>query len=143
VPTINSVAVEKLLDFGKLILPILTYFAGVNRTQKKFAKDARDSRINKVVDAYLSEAKNHTSFHGLMRAGVCSLTSSLEIGELLKRLKLRCHDLNIVANLSGLDPYFFFQTACERGYNFITKGDVQELVGELKRTDGKGEKQPL
>lgn len=45
---------EILIGIGGLLLSVLTYFAGVHRTEKRLSKDERNTRIQKVLDKYMN-----------------------------------------------------------------------------------------
>jgi hypothetical protein len=77
---------EILIGIGGLLLSILTYFAGVWRTEERLSKEERNSRIQRVFDPYMEfRRSNYTSgFDGLQKAGVATLQSDEEIPELIE-----------------------------------------------------------
>ncbi len=77
-----------IIGFGGLVLLILTYFAGVLRTERRYARSDSEGRITKVLDVYLAAARvgRINGFPGLLQAGVTTLKNDAEIRELLNRI---------------------------------------------------------
>ncbi len=68
---------EILIGIEGLLLSILTYFAGVWRTEKRLSKEERNNRIQRVFDRYMEfrRSKYTSGFGGLQKAGVSTLQS--------------------------------------------------------------------
>lgn len=76
---------EILIGLGGLLLLVLTYFAGVHRTEKRLSKDEKNARIRNVLDKYMGfRRSNDTScLDGLQKAGIATLYTDDEIIELI------------------------------------------------------------
>lgn len=76
---------EILIGLAGLVLSVLTYFAGVQRTQKRLSREERNARIQKVLDKYMAfRRSNYTSgLDGLEKAGAATLMSDDEVRELI------------------------------------------------------------
>lgn len=79
---------EVFLTLGGLILSVLTYFAGVWQTERRFRKDDRESRIRAVFDRYMEFRRTNYmgGIDGLLKSGVATLASEDEIRELVERI---------------------------------------------------------
>ena len=66
----------------------MTYFAGAQRTKRQMDKSEREERINRVMDAYLVDARAalDAGFSGLIKAGVSILKDDSEIREICRRI---------------------------------------------------------
>lgn len=75
-----------LIGIGGLVLSVLTYFAGVWRTEKRLSKEDRQKRIRAVFDRYMDFRKsNYTGgLDGLQKAGAATLCSHDEIEEMMR-----------------------------------------------------------
>lgn len=111
-----------VLGVGALVLPVLTYFAGVERGRRYRQEDQRQraalerrQRIDRVVEAYLALALAHppldTGERALVKAGVHDLRDDAEIDEALSKIADRTgrHPLGRRApdiERAGLKAYF-------------------------------------
>lgn len=129
---------ELLISLGGLLLSVLTYFAGVLRTERRHARDDREARITRVLDAYIADARvgRANGFHGLVGAGVGTLMSDAEIRELMDRIVQYGQGWDPRPILQGVDMYEFFKTAANRKYNFQSFESVEALAAELKCKSG-------
>ena len=77
---------EILIGTVGLLLSVLTYFAGVWRTEDRLSKEERKNRIQRVFDRYMEfrRSKTTSGFDGLQKAGVATLQSDGEIRELIE-----------------------------------------------------------
>jgi len=77
---------EILIGIVGLLLSILTYFAGVWRTEDRLSKEEQNSRIQRVFDRYMEfrRSKTTSGCDGLQKAGVSTLQSDEEIRELIE-----------------------------------------------------------
>jgi len=123
-----------LIGFGGLLLSVLTYFAGVVRTKRRHARNDREVRITKVLDAYMAAARagRANGFHGLVLAGVATLKSDAEIRELMERIVQHGQSWDPALTLKGVDTHKFFRTAVDRQYNFLRSGAAEALAAELR-----------
>ena len=94
---------EILIGLGGLLLSVLTYFAGVQGTQKRPSKKERNTRIQKVLDKYMGfRRSNYTSgIDGLQKAGAATLMSDDEVRELID-LIIKHGDANPLGNKAHL-----------------------------------------
>lgn len=70
---------EIALAIGNLVLPVLTYFAGVQREKQRQTETDHAQRAQRVVDAYLGIKQRRTGIHDLINAGVLTLSDPNEI----------------------------------------------------------------
>lgn len=129
---------ELLIGLGGLLLLVLTYFAGVLRTERRYAHNDSETRIIRVLDEYLAAARagRANGFHGLVLAGVGTLVSEAEIRELMDRIVQHQRGWDPRPILEGVDMHKFFKTAIERQYNFHITGSAEALAAELKGKSG-------
>lgn len=125
-----------ILALGALVLSILMYFAGVQRTKRRYEREDTEGRINRVVDMYIANSRSLESsgFHGLIQAGVWTLKTNKEIREACRRIVNHGEKspFGKLTNLyEGIDLYEFFSVAKKRGYDFLSKGNVKDLALEL------------
>ena len=122
----NLVTNELLIGIGGLILGVLTYFAGVWRTERRHAAEDRETRVRRVFDQYIQFRRtNYTGgYDGLQRAGVATLGSNAEIQELVRLIVAHgeAHPLgsNHGTVFRGVDLVKLFKYAAERRVNFLT-----------------------
>jgi len=79
---------EILFGLAALVLPVLTYFAGVWRAERRHTGVDKQRRIDAVFNRYMEFRKtSKTAGHdGLLKAGVATLASNEEILELADRI---------------------------------------------------------
>lgn len=124
---------ELLIGVGGLVLSVLTYFAGVWRTEKRHAKDDREQRVQRVFDRYMEFRRtNHTGgTDGLQKAGIATLESNKEISELIERIIKHGekHPLGTDAEttFAGVDLLRFFKYAAANRVNFL-KTSPDEVI---------------
>jgi hypothetical protein len=125
---------ELLIGLGGLLLSVSTYFAGVLRAERRHARNDSEARITRVLDAYMAAARagRANGFHGLVPAGVGTLTSDAEIRKLMDRIVQHGQGWDPRPILQGVDMHEFFKTAVERQYNFLVSGSAEALAAELK-----------
>jgi len=132
---------EIIIGIGGLILSVLTYFAGVYRTEKRLSKDDRTARIQRVFERYFEFRRtNYTGgFDGLQKAGTAILESDNEIRELLALIIIH-GESNPLGGKSQLfdhvDLKRFFDYAASKQINFFNTA-VEEVItksqGEASR----------
>ena len=117
---------ELLIGIGGLILSVLTFFAGVWRTERRHAAQDRQTRIRRVFDKYMEFRRtNYTGgYDGLQKAGVSTLASNQEIQELAQLIVLHGEQHPLGSNndnvFRGVDLLRLFKYAAERRVNFVT-----------------------
>lgn len=76
---------EILIVLAGLVLSVLMYFAGVWRTERRHAKEDRETRVRRVFEKYMEfRRSNYTGgYDGLQKAGISTLASNGEVQELL------------------------------------------------------------
>ena len=138
---------ELLIGIGGLILSVLTYFAGVQRTERRHsaedhrhAAEEREARIRRVFDQYMQFRRtNYTGgYDGLQKSGVATLGSNAEIEELTRVIVAHgeAHPLgsNHLAIFQGVDllRLFGFTKAQWRQEvrRAVTSGAATEIRGD-------------
>lgn len=123
-----------IIGFGGLLLSVLTYFAGVIRTERRYARSDREARIAKVLDAYLVAARTGriNGFPGLVQAGIATLENDAEIRSLMERIVQHGQKWDPRPVLQGLDAHEYFKYAIENHYNFEIAKSAEELASQLK-----------
>lgn len=135
-----------ILGLAAIILPVLAYFAGVHRTEKRLSKDDqdlrirqtnvdRDLRIQRVLDGYMDLRRgNHDSgLSALQRAGVSMLHNDGEIRELIDRIVARGerHPLSSkpvkLAVLERADLKIMFDYMTKNGLSFRNKNFLEAI----------------
>jgi hypothetical protein len=129
---------ELLVGLAGLFLSVLTYFAGVLRTERRHARSDSVARITKVLDAYIASAREGRAngFHGLVIAGVATLRSDREIRELIDCIVQHDPRWDPRPTLKDVDTHKFFRAAIERQYNFLASGSAEALAAELSSKGG-------
>lgn len=115
---------ELLIGFGGLILSVLTYFAGVLRTQARYRAEDSDGRINRVLSSYLDllSIARTSGLDGLIKAGVSTLETDAEIRTVGKLIQahVRSDPLNCEPEiLRNVDLKKFFDYATKTKVNFF------------------------
>jgi hypothetical protein len=117
---------ELLIGIGGLILSVLTYFAGVRRTERRHATEERETRVRRVFDQYIHFRRTGYTggYDGLQKAGIATLGSNTEIEELVQLIVAHgeAHPLgsNHDTVFQGVDLLKLFRYAAEKRVNFIT-----------------------
>ncbi|MCX6992647.1 MAG: hypothetical protein NT011_05810 [Kiritimatiellaeota bacterium] len=125
--------IEIIIGIAGVVLAVLTYFAGVQRTKQQYEQDDVESRINRLVDAYHSDASKYRYYplRRLINSGVLLLRSDKEIREACRRLELRNSRSPLEPHaeaLSNVDLHVFFQAIKEYKLN----PDDPDCVGLAK-----------
>ena len=117
---------EVLIGIGGLILSVLTYFAGVWRTEKRHVTQDREARIRRVFERYMEFRRtNYTGgYDGLQKSGISTLASNEEITELTNLIVAHgeAHPLGSDHEVvfKNVDLLQFFKFAAEKRVNFVT-----------------------
>jgi len=118
-----------------IILPIMTYFAGVQRGKMNKTEDQKEQRIAAVVEKFMS---NPGSLGELLNADIASLHDDSEIQEVFKRICRRgkrhpvpeCYR----TPLEGGDFHGFFARLAADKDILSRAADVEALVDEFKKS---------
>ena len=117
---------EILIGLAGLVLSVLTYFAGVSRTEKRHAKADREARVRRVVDNYMEFRRSGRTggYDGLQGAGIATLASNEDIKEVLALIVAygEMHPLgsNHQAVFRDVDVLKLFRYAAAQRINFVT-----------------------
>lgn len=127
---------QLLIGVGGVLLSALTYFAGVQRTERRYERGNRQARINHVATEYLRLSQGHrnSGINALIQAGVWTLKDDLEIREVIKSVIDHGDRSPFGAfheRIMKLDLWRYFSVAKERGYDFQSKGDMVVLANEF------------
>ena len=126
---------EVLIGIGGLILSVLTYFAGVWRTENRHSNQDREARIRRVFERYMEFRRtNYTGgYDGLQKAGISTLASNEEITELVNLILAHgeAHPLGSDhdAVFKSVNLLQFFRYAAEKRVNFVTT-PVERVINE-------------
>lgn len=105
-----------------LLLPVLTYFAGVQRTKQRYEQDDSEQRITKVVDEYqkLWQPRTNAGLPALLEAGIALLKNNKEAREACRRLQIRNDRSPLESSdkeLADIDLHRFFLAIREHKLN--------------------------
>lgn len=126
---------ELLIGIGGLILSVLTYFAGVSRTENRHTTQDREARIRRVFERYMEFRRtNYTGgYDGLHKSGISTLASNEEITELMNLIVAHgeAHPLGSDHEVvfKSVNLLQFFRFAAEKRVNFITT-PVERVINE-------------
>ena len=128
---------EIIIGIGGLLLAVLTYFAGVYRTELRYKKQAKEKRIENVINRYMEFRKtNETAgLDGLQRAGVGTLKNDKEIREIVDTIMKygEADPLQISAlEMDGIDLKVFFEEAARKKLNFFHSKNVRIFIRKIK-----------
>lgn len=79
---------EIIITVVGFVLSVLTYFAGVKRTEMRHQSQDREERIKYVFQSYMKLRKSNATggYDGLYKAGIATLQSNNEVDDLIKRI---------------------------------------------------------
>jgi hypothetical protein len=127
---------ELLIGLGGLVLGVLSYFAGVHRTEKRLRSDDRALRIRRVFDRYMGfRSSNYTGgYDGLQKAGAATLASHEEILELVQLIVAHGEKHPLGSNydqaFAGVDLKAFFEYAASNRVNFL-RTPIEEVIAKF------------
>ena len=130
---------EIIIGIGGLLLAVLTYFAGVYRTESRYKKQAKEKRIENVINRYMEFRKTHETagLDGLQRAGVSTLKNDKEIREVVDTIKKygETDPLQRPAlKMDGIDLKVFFEEATKKKLNFFSSKDLIAFIEKVKNS---------
>ncbi|MDF9392560.1 MULTISPECIES: hypothetical protein [Methylococcus] len=127
---------ELLLSIGGLFISVLTYFAGVQRTEAHHRMKDRGVRIDRVINVYLEFDTKHkaSGLDGLLKSGIATLETDAEIREVGRSVRAhgKQNPLSLESGiLDNVNLKKFFDYAARESVNFyITEvSDVVEKSG--------------
>jgi len=148
---------EILLSVSNVLLPVLTYFAGVQRGNRTRTEDiarheaeraeerqreleaAKAKRIGDVVGRYrqLWAKRESSSLQGMLKAGVRSLESSAEVAEACRLIEREGMPPGIprtyAAELEGADLLVFFQLVGPHASEVLNEPLMRELATQARQ----------
>jgi hypothetical protein len=126
---------EVLIGIGGLILSVLTYFAGVWRTERRHMTEDRETRIRRVFERYMEfrRTNNTGGYDGLQKSGISTLASNEEITELTCLIVAHgeAHPLGSDHEVvfKNVDLLQFFKFAAAKRVNFVTT-PIERVIKE-------------
>lgn len=148
---------EILLGVAAIVLPVLTYFAGVQRERQRRQEDiaqheaelaearqreleaAKAQRIGDVVGRYrqLWAKRESSSLQGMLKAGVRSLESSAEVAEACRLIEREGMPPGIphtyAAGLERADLLVFFQLVGPHASEVLDEPLMRELASQARQ----------
>jgi hypothetical protein len=129
---------EIIIGIGGLALAVLTYFAGVWRTEKRLSKEDREKRVRSVFEKYMdfrSRGKS-SGLDGLKRAGASSLSTHDEILEVIDLIINHGEDNPLGRKrlhlFEGVDLKKFFDYATKHRIIFF-RTPVEQVIEDSQR----------
>ena len=128
---------ELIIGIGGLILAVLTYFAGVYRTEKRYRRQEKSKRIETVVNRYMEfrRANKTAGLDGLQKSGVATLNSDAEIREVAQLIISYGENDPLQRSalpMDEVDLKVFFVEAAKERVNLLHSNELIELVHKLK-----------
>jgi hypothetical protein len=129
---------EVIIGIGGLLLAVLTYFAGVWRTERRLSKEDREKRIQRVFQKYMGfRNSNYTGgFDGLQKAGIATLANNDEINELFdliiahgEKHPLGKKQLHL---FETVDLKSFFDFTAKRRINFL-QISIEKIIEDFRQ----------
>jgi hypothetical protein len=124
---------ELIVAVGGIILSVLTYFAGVWRTEKRHRTEDREIRLRRVFDQYMGYRRTNFTggYDGLQRSGVSTLKSNAEIEEVCRLVVSHgeAHPLGSDrdAVFQGVDLVKLFAYSAEKRVNLVATR-IQDVI---------------
>ena len=130
---------EVVIGLAGLVLSILTYFAGVRRTEKRLRVEEKQNRIRGVFEKYMEfRRRNYTAgFDGLQKACAVTLASDSEIRELADLIVKHGENDPLdrkSGQYSSVDFKAFFDYAVEERVNFLRTPVAEVVERSQKKT---------
>ena len=127
-----------IIGLGGILLSVLTYFAGVYRTERRHNKQDKSKRIQYVLARYMEFRKNNKTagLDGLQKAGVATLKDDSEIRELVSKIIQHGEDDPLQRSslkMNGVDLKLFFEKASEEKFNF-SSSDLRSFIEKIRNS---------
>lgn len=126
---------ELLIGLGGLALSVLTYFAGVRRTERRHNMQDRETRIQRTFASYMEfRRRNYTAgCDGAQKAGIATLQSNEEIHAFAALVvgHGESHPLGSdhATVFKGVNLLQFFKYAADHQVNFLAK-PIEQVIAE-------------
>lgn len=125
-----------IVGIGGLILAVLTYFAGVYRTEKQYKSQEKGKRIEDVVNRYMEFRRTNKTagLDGLQKSGIATLNSDAEISEVADLIiKYGENDplQRSALPMDKVDLKVFFTEAAKKRVNLVGSNELIEFVNKL------------
>ena len=124
--------VNILLGIAAIFLPVLTYFAGVKRTERRLSDENQNRRIQAVVNKYIKfrESGQTSGYDGFVKSGAATLASDTEIREAADQIMAHDHKDPLCRgayNLENVDLKIYFDFV-RSNKGIMTKMGPEEIV---------------
>jgi hypothetical protein len=125
-----------IIGLGGILLSVLTYFAGVYRTERRYKKQDKGKRIEHVLARYMEFRKNNKTagLDGLQKAGVATLKDDSEIRELASIIIKHGENDPLqrsALKMDGIDLKLFFEKASEEKINYYSS-DLRSFIEKIR-----------
>ena len=126
---------EFLIALGGLILSVLTYFAGVWRTERRHKTQDSEARIHRVFQEYMKfRRSNYTGgYDGAQKAGAAMLQTNDELLSFAALVvghgEMHPFGTDHATVFEGVDLLKFFRYAAEKRVNFLTT-PIEQVIAE-------------
>ncbi len=125
-----------LIGIGGLVLSALTYFAGVQRAERRLSRTDGNERVQRVFSRYMDFRRTNFTggIDGLQKAGIATLVNNDEINDLFDIIVKHGekHPLGSSKDvISPDDMKKFFDYSAEAGVNFL-RTPVEKILEQIK-----------
>ena len=125
---------QLIIALGGLILSVLTYFAGVIRTEKRYSKQDKSNRINEVLNKYMEFRKisRTAGWDGLLKSGVATLNSDAEIRAVADKIAAHGEKDPLARHhydLNNVNLKILFDYAVKNNVNFH-RTSIEEVIAQ-------------
>ena len=126
---------EILIGLAGVVLSVLTYFAGVWRTERRHAKEDREARVRRVFEKYMDFRRSSYTggYDGLQKAGIATLASNEEVDDVIRLILAHGEKHPLGSNheetFRDVDLLRFFKFAAEQRVNFLAK-PIEDAIRE-------------
>lgn len=125
-----------IVGIGGLILAVLTYFAGVYRTEKRYKLQEKGKRVEDVVNRYMEFRRTNKTagLDGLQKSGIAILNSDAEIREVADIIIKYGENDPLQRNTLPIDEIVlkeFFAEAAKERVNLVSSSELKRFVNKL------------
>ena len=128
---------EIIIGIGGLLISVLTYFAGVARTERRYKSQAKEKRIDDFVNTLFSEYRDDGQVIGLLiSSGINDLQNDDEIKNALEKVRNRLsfHPLRNWNNEIESIGYKTFFNYIVKNYERLFSLDPKALIHVVQRS---------
>lgn len=124
---------QVLIGLAGLVLSVLTYFAGVWRTEKRHAREDSAGRVKRVSEKYMEFRRTNLTggYDSLQKAGMATFASNAEVQEVLALIVAHGENHPLGSDhqsvFQGVDLLKLFKFAAERQINFL-RVQIQDII---------------